>query len=179
MRLAGGPLSVALGLAHDQQKERRRGFINNNGTATDLKRDENDTVWNTDVYLQSDWRLAPRWLVSAGVRRSAVHFDSSDYYVAAGNPDDSGRAVFTNTSPALGVTFSLSPAVNLYGNVGRGFETPTFAELAYRPGGGTGLNFDLQPSTSTHAELGREGVPPPAGSASPPRCSASRPRTRS
>jgi iron complex outermembrane recepter protein len=154
MRLAGGPFSLALGLGHDHQKERRRGFINQNGTATDLKRDENDTVWNTDLYLQTDWKFAPRWLVSAGVRRSVVHFDSSDYYVAGANPDDSGSARFTNTSPALGITFSATPSLNLYGNVGRGFETPTFAELAYRPGGGTGLNFDLQPSTSTHAELG-------------------------
>jgi iron complex outermembrane recepter protein len=154
MRLGDAPLTFAAGVGHDRQKEHRQGFINSFGSAGAPKRDENDTVWSTDVYTQADWKFAPRWLASAGVRRSVVHFESSDYYVAPGNPDDSGRARFGNTSPALGLTFSATPSLNLYGNFGRGFETPTFAELAYRSGGGTGLNFDLQPSTSTHAELG-------------------------
>jgi hypothetical protein len=26
----------------------------------------------------------------------------------------------------------VTPTLNVYGNVGKGFETPTFAELAYR-----------------------------------------------
>ena len=38
--------------------------------------------------------------------------------------------------------------------MGRGFETPTFAELAYRSDGTTGLNFALQPSTNVNTELG-------------------------
>jgi iron complex outermembrane receptor protein len=38
--------------------------------------------------------------------------------------------------------------------VGRGFETPTFSELAYRPSGGTGLNFALRPANSLHREIG-------------------------
>ena len=50
-----------------------------------------------------------------------------------------------------GVVFKAAPEVNLYANLGEGFETPTFAELAYRPGGATGLNFDLKPSRSRHA----------------------------
>jgi iron complex outermembrane receptor protein len=40
---------------------------------------------------------------------------------------------------------------------GQGFETPTFAELAYRPGGATGLNFALRPATSRSAEVGAKG----------------------
>ena len=38
---------------------------------------------------------------------------------------------------------------------GRGFETPTFNELAYRPDGATGLNFALQAGASSdNYELG-------------------------
>ena len=47
----------------------------------------------------------------------------------------------------------------MYGNLGRGFETPTFVELAYRRNG-SGLNFDLNASNSTHAELGVKSVFP-------------------
>jgi iron complex outermembrane recepter protein len=47
--------------------------------------------------------------------------------------------------------------------LGRGFETPTFNELAYRPGGTAGLNFALRPSRSDNLELGIKGRAP-AGS---------------
>src|SRR5690606_29470941 len=37
---------------------------------------------------------------------------------------------------------------------GRGFETPTFNELSYRPDEQPGLNFALQPSASNNYEIG-------------------------
>jgi iron complex outermembrane receptor protein len=52
----------------------------------------------------------------------------------------------------------FSPALNLYANVGRGFETPTFTELAYRAVG-TGLNTELKASRSRHAEVGAKWKP--------------------
>jgi iron complex outermembrane receptor protein len=153
--LAGRAFSFTVGSDYDKQKERRRGFVNNDGTAGVLQRDEDDTVRSTALYAQADWKLAQDWSVFAGLRRSEVSFDSSDYFIIAGtNPDDSGSIKFKNTSPAAGVVYSIAPSVNLYGNIGKGFETPTFAELAYRSDGTTGLNFALQPSTSVNAEIG-------------------------
>jgi iron complex outermembrane receptor protein len=61
---------------------------------------------------------------------------------------------YSRTTPVMGATWRVTPVFNAYANVGRGFETPTFAELAYRPGGGTGLNFELRPATSLHREIG-------------------------
>jgi iron complex outermembrane receptor protein len=52
------------------------------------------------------------------------------------------------------MSFKLNPDVVLFGNIGKGFETPTFTELAYRPDGTSGLNFALRPATSLHRELG-------------------------
>ena len=51
------------------------------------------------------------------------------------------------------VSWHASDAINVYASYGQGFETPTFAELAYRSTG-PGLNFDLSPSTSTAYEAG-------------------------
>jgi iron complex outermembrane receptor protein len=45
----------------------------------------------------------------------------------------------------------------VYATYGEGFETPTFAELAYRPVG-TGLNFDLEPATSRAFEVGAKAI---------------------
>jgi len=152
--LAGAPVTASVGADYDRQAERRQGFINNLGVAGALKRDEDDTVDSTGVYAQAEWRFAPRWNFLAGLRYSRVEFESQDYYIAAGNPDDSGSIRYSRTTYAAGLAYRLNPGVSLYGNVGTGFETPTFAELAYQPGGGTGLNFNLRPALSRHYEIG-------------------------
>ncbi|MFL6651125.1 MAG: TonB-dependent receptor domain-containing protein, partial [Sulfurifustaceae bacterium] len=74
------------------------------------------------------------------------------------NPDDSGEVTFRATNPVAGLLYNLSPTVNLYANAGRGFETPTFAELAYRPDMTSGLNFALQPSVSQNYEIGMKSL---------------------
>jgi iron complex outermembrane receptor protein len=152
--IGGAPLAASVGGDYERQSERRTGYINNLGVAGALKRNEDDTVSSTDVYAQLEWQLAPRWNVLAGVRHSRVEFESTDYFIAPGNPNDSGSIAYSKTTPVAGITFKVTPAVNVYGNIGRGFETPTFAELAYRADGTTGLNFALRPATSKHAEIG-------------------------
>jgi len=145
---------VSAGVDHDRMAERRQGFINNNGVTGGLKRNEDDKVVNTDFYAQGEWQVTPQLGVLAGLRHSRVSFDSQDYFIAAGNPDDSGAVDFSRTTPAVGAIWRFTPMLNAYANAGRGFETPTFAELAYRPGLVTGLNFALKPSNSLHREIG-------------------------
>jgi iron complex outermembrane receptor protein len=150
----GTPLTGSIGLDYDRLDERRTGYINNFGVPGALKRNEDDVVSRTDPYAQAEWRVTPRMNLLAGVRYSRVRFESTDYFIAPGNPNDSGAVTYTDTTAAAGITFSLTPRANLYANVGTGFETPTFAELAYRPGGGSGLNFALQPARSRQWEAG-------------------------
>ncbi len=152
--LAGAPFTASAGFDYERMAERRQGFINNFGTTGALKRNEDGTVESTGLYLQGEWRPAERWGVLAGVRHTRVSFESTDYFIAPGNGNDSGSVEYARTTPTAGVTYRLTPAVNAYANIGKGFETPTFAELAYRPSGGTGLNFELRPALSTHKELG-------------------------
>jgi iron complex outermembrane receptor protein len=153
----GAPVTFSAGLEYDRQDERRRGYVNNAGTAGALRRDEDDRVTSTDVYAQGEWDIAPDWRVSGGARHSRVDFTSSDHYIVGPNPDDSGRQSYSRTTPVAGIVFRADPAWNVYANFGNGFETPTFAELAYRPGGATGLNLALLPARSRHAEAGVKG----------------------
>ncbi|MGH8739959.1 MAG: TonB-dependent receptor family protein, partial [Burkholderiales bacterium] len=153
-----GAIRFSAGVEHERMDERRRGFINNNGVAGNLKRDEDNEVTSTDFYAQAEWRFAERWSLHGGARHSRVRFTSEDHFIIAGNPDDSGERSFRATTPVVGLLYRLSPRVSLYGNLGRGFETPTFAELAYRSGGLTGLNLALEASRSRHAELGAKAV---------------------
>ena len=152
-----GALRLSLGLEHEAMSERRRGFINNLGIASALKRDEDNEVTSTDLYAQAGWQLSERWSVHGGARHSRVRFESDDAFVAPGNPDDSGARSYRATTPVAGVVYRVNRSTSVYGNLGQGFETPTFVELAYRTSG-TGLNLDLQASRSRHAELGLKTI---------------------
>ncbi|HEV7803115.1 MAG TPA: TonB-dependent receptor, partial [Burkholderiales bacterium] len=153
-QLAGMPFDTQVGIDLERMGERRRGFLNVFGTASTLKRNEDDTVRSTDVYAQAEWHPWERLLVMAGVRHSRVKFESKDYFIAVGNPNDSGSMRYVRTSPVAGVTYDVAPRMKVYANAGKGFETPTFAELAYRTDGSAGLNFGLRPAISTHYETG-------------------------
>jgi iron complex outermembrane receptor protein len=149
----GGPLTVTLGADADRQHERRKGFVNEHGVMGDLRRDEDDTVRSTDVYAEAQWDFLPSWSATVGIRTSNVRYGSDDHYVTAQNPDDSGSRRFGDTSPVAGLVYHVTDDLNVYASYGEGFETPTFAELAYRVGG-SGLNFALEPARSRAYEAG-------------------------
>lgn len=157
-RLAGQALTIVGGLSYDVLSEQREGYQNFIGTSLGvqgaLRRNETNEVTSLDPYVQANWRFAPQWSLDLGVRRSRVSFVSTDHYVTASNPDDSGSAAYQATLPVAGLMFAANDALHLYVSAGRGFETPTLNELAYRSGGQTGLNFALQAATSTSVEAG-------------------------
>jgi iron complex outermembrane receptor protein len=156
--LFGRPFEVATGIAYDNQHQHRQGynnFVDNTlGVRGDLRRDEIDRVFDFDQYSQATWRVADDWSLMGGLRHSEVRFRSSDRFIAAGNPDDSGTVKYTATTPAFGVLWRAAPWAHVYANWGRGFETPTFSEIGYRADRGAGLAFNLQPSRSHNEEAG-------------------------
>ena len=165
--LASRPLELTAGASGERQRQRRRGFENFVGDALGvrgaLRRDERNEVETEDLYAQAWWQFAPRWSLLLGARHSEVGFTSNDDYIAAGNPDDSGRVDYSETSPVAGVTFAPSEHLRVYASVGRGFETPTFNELSYRSDGGAGLAFGLRPAVSDNHELGLKWRTPTGG----------------
>jgi len=162
--------SVIIGTTIDSLDEARRGYENfigvganaTLGVTGNLRRDEQNNVRNQDAYAQSQFKVSPNLFFTAGVRYSHVRFVSEDHYIIAGkNPDDSGHASYTKTTPAVGASLKIIEGFNVYVSTGRGFETPTFNELGYRASGATGLNFDLKPAVSDSTEIGakyRDGI---------------------
>lgn len=144
---------LVAGLEFDRLVEDRQGYLNNQGVQGALRRDELNRVQNLDGFAQGSIDLTASVTVTAGLRASQVRFASRDRFIASGNPDDSGEVDYSAVNPVVGLSWRAVPAVNLYANLGRGFETPTFNELAYRTGA-TGLNTALLASRSRHAEIG-------------------------
>lgn len=148
------PFDFVIGAEYDRMDELRRGFVNNAGLLGALRRDEDNEVYSFNQFALVQWRLAPRWRLTAGVRHSVVRFAVDDFFIAGPNPDDSGRLKFESTQPVVGLQWSATSKLNLFASGGRAFETPTFAELAYRPDGQPGLNFALDAATSKNWEAG-------------------------
>jgi iron complex outermembrane recepter protein len=156
--LANRPFEIAAGVAYDRQAQDRKGFENFIGDILGVKgrlrRSEEDTVFDFDQYAQATWQFADAWSLTAGVRHSEVKFNSDDKYITDTNPDDSGHVDYAATTPVAGLLWRASDTTHVYASVGRGFETPTFNELAYRADGGAGLAFNLVPSKSRNGEIG-------------------------
>ena len=150
---------VSAGLAYDAMNEDRQGYenfdANNNfGVKGNLRRDEKNTLWNLDPYLQASWSFLPTWRIDTGLRYSNVHYESKDHYMAVGNGDDSGQTDYKKVLPSAALTWEITPQVSTYASYSKGFETPTFTEMAYPTVGTSGINFALKPSSSDNYELG-------------------------
>jgi len=147
--------SFAVGVEAIRLDEDRRGFENfvgdRLGVRGRLRRDERNRVDVIDLYASADHRFAEDWTALSGVRRSTLRFDSDDRYVA--NGDDSGGTRDANTALSFGVVRAFARG-EAYASYGRGFETPTLNEMAYRPDGAAGFNRDLDASRNDAYELG-------------------------
>lgn len=156
-RWSGANGALAVGVELSRLDEARRGYENFVGTRLGvrgrLRRDEDNRVDGREVYVAGDWRWSPRWTALGAVRHSRLDFASSDRYLAPGNGDDSGVLDYRESSAALGIARAFGRG-ELFASVGRGFETPTITELAYRPDGGAGFNRELAPSHFVSAEVG-------------------------
>lgn len=156
--------SLTLGLSHETSSEERLGFENFIGTTLGvfgaLRREETNRVTARAAYAQVAWQPAPDWHAQFGLRRSTVDFASHDRYITVSNPDDSGRLDYAHSAPAFGLLHRITPRLSVYANAGRGFETPTAAELAYRADGTSGLNDSLRPAVSLSLEAGLRRITP-------------------
>lgn len=156
--LAGRPFSLVAGMNYDRMKDVRTQFAAVGGVQVgNPTRNELQEAHNFDQFVQASYEPGEKWLVIAGVRHTRVEFDIKDRIPVPA--DGSGNIDFSNTSPVLGVTYRLTPAVNLYANYGRGFETPTFIEMTYsNPATFAGPNLGLSPSKSQNYEIGAKAL---------------------
>ena len=162
---AGTPLEWAAGYEFDRSREYRQGGATLAGQKTGAPtRSEDNQSENSDWFVQGTALLTDTLSLSTGLRQSLVRFVSDDYYLGDGN-DGSGNVSYQATSPVLGFTWHATDQLNLYANYGKGFETPTLAEMAYKLGPAATVigqfNPTLNASSSQHYEVGTKWVPNP------------------
>jgi iron complex outermembrane receptor protein len=153
--IGGTELQTTLGVSYDDLQEQRDSYLNYvkgvDGVEGALRIAAGNHVYDLDEYLQTEWNPGARWTLVGGVRNSVVDVASHDQL---GGGDSGVR--YGAVDPIAGVTFKPAPAVNLYVAYGKGFETPTLNDLAYRATDGSvpGLNLALVPARSNNYEAG-------------------------
>ncbi len=145
------------GLAVDAMTEDRKGYLNyvgnTFGVKGELRRDEDNTLWNLDPYLQASYHFAPDWTLDAGLRYSNVHFKSEDHYITDVNGDNSGKTTYEKLLPSMALSWQILPELMTYVSYAQGFETPTFTEMSY-PADGSSRTLDLKAAESRTYEMG-------------------------
>ena len=147
------------GYDFDLSRETRSAGAAVRGEKTSVTRDEVNQAENSDFFAQATANLSDKISVTGGVRISSVRFESNDNFLRDGN--GSGSTSYSATSPVLGITWHALDNLNLYANYGKGFESPTLAEVAYNGTGAPGFNTRLNASNSQHYELGAKWLPSP------------------
>ncbi|BEV09066.1 TonB-dependent receptor [Methylophilus sp. DW102] len=149
--VAGKQYNISLGLNYGKSTDARKD-TNIQGTGLGPNRIEDNIVDNFDQYIQGKLALTDNFDVHAGVRHTKVTLKVNDQLTP---PDNSGSVDYQKTNPVLGATWKVTPALNLYANFGKGFETPTFIEAAYNSTAASATpNLTLKPSQSNNYEVG-------------------------
>jgi iron complex outermembrane receptor protein len=149
-------IQLIAGLAFDAMTEDRKGYQNflgdRLGVKGELRRDEDNTLWNLDPYLQASYHFAPDWTLDAGLRYSNVHFKSTDKFLA--NGDNSGKTDYHKFLPSAALSWQILPELMTYVSYAQGFETPTFTEMSYPANTAENRSFSLKAAESETYEIG-------------------------
>lgn len=156
------PYIVSLGMNYGEASDARLDTnVLSGGAPVSVKnRDEDNIARNFDQYAQAKLSLLENVDVHAGLRHTRVNLIVKDKFTTGtgNNGDNSGGVEYDKTTPVIGATWKVNPALNLYANYGEGFETPTFIEAAYTNNGAaisnSKPNLSLKPSESKNYEIG-------------------------
>jgi iron complex outermembrane recepter protein len=158
-KLAAIPVNWLVGYDYDLSTELRQGGATALGEKSTTTRNEDNQATNSDLFAQGTWLLSESFSLVTGVRRSQVKLQSDDHVLSDGN--GSGAVEYSKTNPVLGLTYHANDKLNLFATYGRGFESPTLAEVAYITTLTPGFNSTINASNNEHYELGAKWQPSP------------------
>ncbi|WP_290616123.1 MULTISPECIES: TonB-dependent receptor family protein [unclassified Arsukibacterium] len=145
-------VNAVIGGSAVQTDDRRFGFINDFGQRGDLRRDEDNQARNIDGFIRLNYQPSAAVNWHGGWRYTDLAYQITDYFTEGENPDDSGHRNYYQQAYAIGVNWQINQQLAWFVSAGKGFETPTLAELAYSPAGG--INLQLAASTNQQWETG-------------------------
>jgi iron complex outermembrane receptor protein len=154
--LAGMPnrLVAGVGAARGDTDDDR--FVNVAGRRGTRTNKLDTSARNLESHVENQLTFAPAWTAVFGTQYTHARRRSTDQCVGVfncGATDESFVRTFDGWSPKLGLRHELSSAVQLFANVSRSFEPPSFGELT----GGASVIDSLRAQRATTWEVGSRG----------------------
>jgi iron complex outermembrane receptor protein len=129
-------------------------YVNVGGNTGAETADQDLSVASVEFFVQEQHDVAPALAVVAGLQAVLSEMELEDHFVAGANLDNSDRETFRGVNPKVGLLYDLAEDRQVFFNVSRAMENPSFGEIANNATGG--LRFpDAQ--TSWTVELGTRG----------------------
>ncbi len=125
-------------------------YANNSGNRGDLRADADQDASNVVIYGENQFFMHPEVALVTGGQLVWSHRDVTDNLNAAESDSD----VYSSFNPKLGVLYEPSLDTQLYANVSRSYEPPTFTELTQ---GGTVGFTPVDAQRAWTAEIGTRG----------------------
>ncbi len=145
-RLLGG-FSLARGFNDNKR------FVNAGGKRGAKTWDSDETTWNYELHAENQFHVAPEFALVAGLQLGHTTRKAKDGFLSDGT-DDSAKKSYTWLSPKVGFLWDASSGVQVFANVSRSVEPPSFSEL--NPSAAPGF-AELKAQKSWTAELGVRG----------------------
>ncbi len=138
------------GMTPTYGKTDAKNFRNVNARRGALVNDFDQKATNFEAFLENRLSLTNALTAIAGLQYAHAKRDSRDQLIRNNN-DQSVDESFSQTSPKIGVLYQLQPQIQLFANVSRSFEPPSFGEL------NTAVAPTLKAQTGTTFEIGTRG----------------------
>ncbi len=106
-----------------------KNFRNINASRGALVNDFDQKATNLEMFAENRLGLTDTLTAVAGLQYAHSKRESKDQFIRAATGDQSVDETYSKTSPKLGVLYQLQPQVQLFANVSRSFEPPSFGEL--------------------------------------------------
>lgn len=127
-----------------------RNFANARERRGALMSQFDQTAKNYESFIENRLSLTQKLTLITGLQHTHATRKSDDQ-LQAGGIDRSVSETYHQTSPKLGVLYALQPNVQLFANVSRSFEPPSFGELNFAVAG------SLKAQSGTTFEIGTRG----------------------
>ncbi len=146
-----------LGLTLQRNETTDDRFVNVGGLPGARTNALDQTVNTVALFGEYLARLKPDWAVVAGAQALRTARDQVDNFISAPAGDETRSKDYAGFSPKLGVLYDYSSDIQMFANVSRSFEPPSFAELtSVVPIVGSLRFADAQKATTF--ELGSRGT---------------------
>jgi iron complex outermembrane receptor protein len=127
-----------------------KNFRNVNARRGALINDFDQKATNMEVFVEDRLSISNELTAIAGLQYAYAKRGSKDQLITASG-DQSVDETYSQTSPKLGLLYQLKPYVQLFTNVSRSFEPPSFGELNNR------VANSLKAQKGTTFEIGTRG----------------------